>query len=73
MEMEKSKVLIQFLVIFWQSGKVLFFLCARRLREYTATIGLSELHSKFCLHSMSSITFNHMKIYLESHVVLDPI
>ena len=37
MEMEKSKVLIQFLVIFRQSGDVLFFLYARRLRGYTAT------------------------------------
>ena len=37
MEMEKSKVLIQFLLIFRQSGDVLFFLYARRLRGYTAT------------------------------------
>ena len=37
MEIEKSKVLIQFLVIFRQSGDVLFFLYARRLRGYTAT------------------------------------
>ena len=37
MEMEKSKVLIQFLVIFRQSGDVLFSPCARRLRGYTAT------------------------------------
>ena len=35
--MEKSKVLIQFLVIFRQFGDVLFFLYARRLRGYTAT------------------------------------
>ena len=37
MEIEKSKVLIQFLLIFRQSGGVLFFLYARRLRGYTAT------------------------------------
>ena len=35
--MEKSKVLIQLLPIFRQSGDVLFSLCARRLRGYTAT------------------------------------
>ena len=33
----KSKVSIQFLPIFRQSGDVLFFLYARRLRGYTAT------------------------------------
>ena len=37
MEMEKSKVSIQFLLIFRQSGDVLFFLYARRLRGYTVT------------------------------------
>ena len=37
MEIEKSKVLIQFLLILRQSGDVLFFLYARRLRGYTAT------------------------------------
>ena len=37
MEMEKSKVLIQFLVFFRQFGDVLSFLYARRLRGYTAT------------------------------------
>ena len=40
MEMEKSKVLMQFLVIFRQFGDVLFFLYARRLRGYTATLPL---------------------------------
>ena len=39
MEMEKSKVLIQFLLFFRQFGDVFFFLCARRLRGYTATVG----------------------------------
>ena len=38
MEIEKSKVLIQFLLIFRQSGDVLFFLYARRLRGYTTTV-----------------------------------
>ena len=37
MGIEKSKVLIQFLLIFRQSGAVLFFLYARRLGGYTAT------------------------------------
>ena len=37
MEIEKFKVSIQFLLIFRQSGDVLFFLYARRLRGYTAT------------------------------------
>ena len=37
MEMEKSKVLIQFLLIFRQFGDVLFFLYARRLCGYTTT------------------------------------
>ena len=38
MEMEKSQVLIQFLVIFRKSGDVLSLLYARRLRGYTATL-----------------------------------
>ena len=37
MEMEKSKVLLQFLLIFRQFGDVLFVLYARRLRGSTAT------------------------------------
>ena len=37
MEIGKSKVLIQFHLIFRQSGDVLFFLYAHRLRGYTAT------------------------------------
>ena len=37
MEIEKYKVSIQSLQIFRQSGDVLFFLYARRLRGYTAT------------------------------------
>ena len=38
MEIEKSKVLIQFLLIFRQFGDVLFFLNVRTLRGYTATL-----------------------------------
>ena len=44
MEMEKSKVLIQFLLIFRQFGDVLFFLYARRLRGYTATMANTILN-----------------------------
>ena len=40
MEIEKSEVLIKFLLNFRQSGDVLFFLNARRLRGYTATLAL---------------------------------
>ena len=43
MEMEKSKVLIQFLLIFRQSGDVLSFLYALKLRGYTATESLFQL------------------------------
>ena len=41
MEIEKSKVSIQYLLFFRQSGNVLFFLYARRLCGYTAT-GLTQ-------------------------------
>ena len=37
MEVEKSKILIHFLLFFRQCGDVLFFLYARKLRGYTAT------------------------------------
>ena len=40
MKIEKSKVLIQFLVFFRQFGDVLSFLYARKLRGYTATLPL---------------------------------
>ena len=40
MVMEKSKVSIQFQLTLRQSGDVLFFLYARRLRGYTATKSL---------------------------------
>ena len=46
MEKEKSKVLIKFLLIFRQSGDVLFFLYARRLRGYTATVLNTISHMK---------------------------
>ena len=38
METEKFKVSIHFLLIFRQYRDVLFFLCARRLCGYTATV-----------------------------------
>ena len=41
MEKEKYKVLIQFLLIFRQSGDVVLFFYARRLRGYTATATLT--------------------------------
>ena len=48
MEIEKSKVSIQFVLIFRQSGDVLFFLYARRFRGYTAT-GTLCMPSQFIL------------------------
>ena len=42
MEIEKSEVLIKFLLNFRQSGDLLFFLNAHRLRGYTATLPLCE-------------------------------
>ena len=39
MEIEKSKVSIEFLLFFRQSGDALFFIYARRLRGHTATNG----------------------------------
>ena len=44
MAMEKSKVLIQFLVNFRQFVDVLSFLHARRLRGYTATASFYQDH-----------------------------
>ena len=46
--MEKSKVLIQFLVIFRQFGDVLSFLYARRLRGYTATPSKLVIFNQRC-------------------------
>ena len=64
MKMEKSKVSIQFLLIFRQSGDVLFFLYARRLRGYTATLplfvkGHSHGQSSFLL----SMPFAHRYMF----------
>ena len=55
MEMEKLKVLIQFLLSFRQSGDVLFFLCARRLRGYTTTL---PLFVKGHSHGQPSVLFS---------------
>ena len=52
--MEKSKVSIHFLLTFKQSGDVLFFLYARRLRGYTATL---PLFVKGHSHGQSSFLF----------------
>ena len=55
MEIEKFKVLIQFLSVFRQSGDVLFFLYGRRLRGYTATL---PLFVKGHSHGQSSFLFS---------------
>ena len=54
-EIEKSKVLIQFLLISRKSGDVLFFLYARSLRGYTATL---PLFVKGHSHGQSSFLFS---------------
>ena len=51
MEMEKSKVSIQFLLIFRQSGDVLF-LYARRLGRYTAT---ETFAGHFCFFFLAAL------------------
>ena len=48
MEIEKSKVSIQFPLFSRQSGDVLFFLFARRLRGYTATIAIDQNFAEKC-------------------------
>ena len=56
--MEKSKVLVQFLVIFRQFGDVLSFLYARRLRGYTATTSyrkMGKTHAKDAQNSREEI------------------
>ena len=55
MEIEKSKILIQFLLIFGQPGYLLFFLYARRLRGSTATL---HLFVKGLSHGQSSFLFS---------------
>ena len=49
----KSKVLIKFLLNFRQSGDVLFFLNARRLRGYTATkvVAKNAKDGKYAKHA----------------------
>ena len=61
MEMEKSKVSIQFLSTFRQSGDVLFFLYARRLRGYTATIFLNKIKGKLFFWLRTSLFVWSMK------------
>ena len=60
--MEKSKVSIQFLLTFRQSGDVLFFLYARRFRGYTATnVGLdlvSQIQKERCKNVFESFGFS---------------
>ena len=52
-EIENSKVSIQFLLIFRQSGDVLFFLYARRLRGYTATHTVAEIGAHWLFFSLN--------------------
>ena len=64
MEMEKSKVLMQFHLIFRQSWDVLSFLYARRLRGYTATGTPSNCFykctaNKYCFANFA--TFRYQK------------
>ena len=69
--MEKSKVSIQFLLTFRQSGDVLFSLYARRLRGYTATLplfvkghSLGQSSFLFSMHSAHRLLF-----YIEITIV----
>ena len=62
MQIEKSKVLIQFLLIFRQSGDVLFLLYVRRFRGYTAT------DVKILIHGLEgSVASNRLLIYRVTH------
>ena len=74
--MEKSKVLIQFLLIFRQSGDVLFFLYARRLRGYTATIFLSNgPFPTFFLPNVCQLRSRHIGKYvhaIEREIIFSP-
>ena len=67
MEMDKSKVSVQFLLIFRQSGDVLFFLCTRRLRGYTATMPFKKMAVFFyhinILSSSVVVFFSNLKIF----------
>ena len=71
MEIEKSKVLIQFFVIFRQSGDVLFFLYARRLRGYTATaLNLHDTKPTLKMHASSSFCYCCEEIVIFNHISL---
>ena len=65
MEIEKSKVLIQFLLIFRQSGVVLFFPYARRLRGYTATVLLFKDYSLFIDKKIETIFEYNPRVILD--------
>ena len=65
MEIEKSKVLIQFLLIFRQSGDVLFFLYGRRLRGYTATAVFVK--TPFYVYRGTFLKKNFQKLYEFTH------
>ena len=75
--MEKSKVLIQFLVIFRQFGDVLSFLYARRLRGYTATVLIyflqlgrkSSKKSSGILHINTVAVFREYVVYIQSQAL----
>ena len=59
--MEKSKVLIKFLLNFRQSGDVLFFLNVRRLRGCTATEDLQKVPERLISEHKSFQT--QMQLY----------
>ena len=62
MELEKSKVLIKFLLNFTQSGDVLFFLNVRRLRGYTATAwNLNACPQSLCCNTSTVVFLNARK------------
>ena len=60
----KSKVLIKFLLNFRQSGDVLFFLNARRLRGYTATGGFFSLIWVIVFSDCSSPIFTERRRFV---------
>ena len=64
MEIEKSKVLIKFLLNFRQSGDVLFFLNVRRLRGYTATLMNNYFYRFLQVKSAGSLNYSNCYLYL---------
>ena len=72
MEIEKSKVLIKFLLNFRQSGDVLFFLNVRRLRGYTATKGILQSHLIFGFLQGSVQPCHRHLLFRASSVNSDP-